>query len=319
MKKFMLVTLLLMLSNCSSASIKLSDNKTDFDRVKSLYDNQISSYQYKYDDLFENKLSEDRHASFLFGNRFTDEDYYQKEFDIFQTELPLAIAETKQYIFVKNVKYFMSWTLSGNSSMYMSNDLANKFNTFINNTSFYKQNVDTYSVLATIEEVDKTYYVYDNGKIGLEYSDGFHVSEKTFDLDSIFLECLSVSSYINDNSYQLFEHPIILEYDNESVPVDSLYKFFNKNQCYVSYLINTKEINYEKAIKITNQNPNQDGDSVYWLSSDGIIVREIPHHFFQYGDSVSLDFFVYSFTGGLQYYNYFFDINMEAISELFNS
>ena len=315
-------TSFLSLAGCSNATPIEYDNSKDFEYAESNYQ-LFNNYEYNYYDYDNLPDSEITNCDFYVLNRYDYSEIYHDSLDHYSGELPLRIDDSKKYILDEFDYIGLDVAISpfNTSTFYASKEFTNAFDTFLNNEDFnekvisknelYKSALPIYKA----KTIDSTFYLFDDGFVGKEYSDGIHYSSKRLSLFTSVLEYFSIRTF-RGNSLDILRHGIdsnktfTATYNNKAIEIKDFGEYFTSEEISpLSITINTKKYDITKMVDISYS------DQHIYLSRDGLTISKAKYTTCYGG--YKLFSLVYGDDGVTYYVTHSKCIDAEAIFELF--
>lgn len=257
------------------------DNTNTFSRIEKRY-NALKNSQNEYGEFVD--ISNTNYpVSFSIFEMPTYENIYEETEDNYHAEFPFLDLNMRKYAFVPSVVLDPSDAAIFYSS-YTSDSFADMFDRYLEKATF-KKNEDEKSALALIMSKNHRYLIYVDGTVGLQYTDGYHLCDDKIELFTVFKE------YINCRTFSLDIETLIDElrgrvnqgytvsYNGKEVVIDDFSDYLinaKKDNTYASYLVNTKQFDFSKLLKIeySYENGGTIKETTRYLTKTGILVNE---------------------------------------------
>ena len=277
-----------LLSSCSNESkhvITSEDTKEYFAKAIASYDKFVTNRKREFVNFEPSELNEK--ATFAIYDSALDQYLINKSFDSFKVDLPLEVDTSFTYALTFDFHSFYAIGASGSPfTIFASKEFKSSFDEFLLNADFNKKVTDEYPIGLDIHTKERTYSLYSNGYMAINYSNGLYLSSSPFDLYIVYLEVMSLMSNLpesiqaersilslgtdDDNDQKL--DPFTLEYNSKTIQLEGTLKNYFKDderKEYCSMKFASGIFDYSKMIKVSFGN-----EHVFYINELGQVIRE---------------------------------------------
>ena len=296
MKRHTFVKLITLLSVFSISSCQgtpvVSDNSNAFEWAELSY-KKIKDNDYSFDNYKEVKDEEKTKWALYVYNRVhknlgTDlEELSYEEFDDYSIELPFKIDVSKKYVLdeFSDIALDIGIVPTYDDIMYASEQFTKTFDEFLKEETFKgKISSENDLVLYKVKTEDTTYYLFDDGYVGKEFSNGIYRSTSVFPLYISLIEYYSIRTYRgsgiefamqNGVAYDVF---FTLSYNNKTLTMHDFSEYFkDDNKSPYSFLVNEKKFDYSQMIDFSYSYGEDEVTYHHYLSRDGLIFADLNY------------------------------------------
>lgn len=297
------------------------DNTRNFAYLENRY-NSISSCEINYGEYEE--INGNALTTFLILDQLSQNVLFEQSYDV-KTELPYRNLKKRKYIFVPTLNLSAYMSLVTPYVSFVSYSFSDKFDKCLSNANFEIIEKGSRLELARIISLDREYIIYNDGSIGLQYTDGYHISNGQIDVFDVYMEFLNAqvfSTSLEELVLELYSNRGVTDdgfsvsYGGKEIKLESFEEYLtypvNNDAVFETMLINTKEFDFSKMLTIKYTRISSSQETVRYLSPAGFLLAK--------QDSLlSFGYYYYYLTTktGSIYRCYHINMNMTKLLQLF--